>query len=916
MVDRTKRGRPATSDVDPGDLSRSKASASMPRRGQHGCGHSRTEVYTVVRPAGCEALRSVMTALIIRLIFGAIAVAFVVPRGLREARSQLDGWQGWALCATSLGLFVVRDGLAFAPESLFGVAGPAMAFLAASAAFASLFLLSDHGAASFQRIREAVEATLIAGGLCITAWVAFLGDIVEASQRGRGEKFLLVGSPVGAAAITAYAFLVVLRTPSGTRSSLVSYATGTAFMLVAETVVAVNRLQHGSAVESSTIMQTAFVVSSALAYLSFARGATQPTTMPATSRGSRFRMTLWLLPSMLALAFALPRLRPGINDPTLLAIAGAVIAVHLAHQWFMVVESHRLVEELDARVEARTRELATREDYYRGLFEHSTDIVAVVGADQRFRDHTPSLIAVLGWRPEELDGVHVDDLLLGLGAHDAHRSFRKVLSGASDFEAVHDRLLHTDGTWRDVEMHMANHLDDPSVRGVIVTTRDITARRRLESQLVHQAFHDPLTGLANRALFRTTAERSMDIAASHDRIVSVLLLDLDGFKEVNDTLGHQAGDELLRLLADRVGPVGRVEDTWARLGGDEFALLVESGGSPEQLAWQLEAVLQEPFMVSETILHLSASIGIADTVHASSVDDLLRNADVAMYCAKSDPQRSSARFDPSMNEQSARRLQLLTDLRRAIDRDEFVVWLQPIVSLRSGTIGGFEALVRWQHPTLGLLLPVDFIPGAEESGLIVALGDLILRKAVAVSAPALIANDWYLSVNVSARQLEDAQLLDTTEELLRTTGLRPEMLVLEITESAVMTNPELARVRLERISATGVRIALDDFGTGYSSLSALSKFPLDMLKVDRSFVVAMQDDPASASALLSAIDEIGRALDLTVVAEGIETCQERNDLVGLGYHLGQGYLFNRPAPAAEALASASPTGVFSAVADI
>lgn len=846
-----------------------------------------------------------VNAALVHHVVGLVALGFVTWRARKEASAKADGWPGWVLCSASLGAFVLRDVTEFGSSVLWRLVSAVLAVVAGGIAFGALHLLSEEGSPKFQSIREAIEGVLIAGGVCVTAWVVFLGDLVEASDLGSVDKFLLVASPVGAAAVAAYAVQIVLRTPPGGRTSLMSYAGGTAAIFVAEALVAVDRLQPGA----PNGRQLVTLVFSMLGYAMFALGATRPTTVPQTrllaGRRSRLRWTLWLLPSSTALAFALSRLRPGVADPTLLTIAGALIAVHLAHQWFTVVENHRLVVDLDRRVAERTSELAAREVYYRGLFEHSTDVVAVVGPDYRFRDHTPSLRTVLGWRPEDLDNIRVDDLLAGLGAFDALDAYRRIFDDNSRFEAVHDRLLHTDGTWRDVEIHLANHLDDPVVQGVIATTRDITDRRRLETELLHQAFHDPLTGLANRALFRTTLERSVEIAAAHRHTVAVLLLDLDGFKAVNDTLGHSAGDQVLRIFADRMRGIVRVEDTLARLGGDEFAILVEPGADPGFVAKRVVAELSQPVVLDGNLLELSASVGIADTRHALTVDDLLRNADVAMYAAKQDPKNGSVRFDPSMHERSARRLQLLSDLRGAIERNEFEVWLQPIVHLADGTARGFEALVRWAHPTEGILYPGDFVPIAEESGLIDVIGDMVLRRAVTEAAPTLKDNGWYVSVNVSTRQLDSTQLLVTVQELLRTTGLPPEQLVLEITESAVMSDPETALIRLERLSRLGVRIALDDFGTGYSSLGVLSKFPFTLLKVDRTFVRALHDDAASATALLSAIDEIGRALDLTIVAEGIETDDERSSLLALGYAYGQGFMFSRAIPAADALRAAS-----------
>ena len=846
-----------------------------------------------------------MNLTFIRLAVGLVALGFVTWRAQKEARAKADGWHGWVLCSASLASVVLRDVTEFGSTFLWRSAGAGLAVVAGVAAFGALYRLSEQGSPKLQRVREAIEAILIAGGVFVTAWVVFLGDLVAASELGSVDKFLLVASPVGASSIAAYALQVVLRTPPRGRSSLICYSGGTAAIFVAEALVAVDRLQLGASNDRRPVTLALSMVGYAL----FALGATQPTTVPRTrllaGPGSRLRWALWLLPSSSALAFSLPRLRPGIADPTLLTIAGALLVVHLAHQWFMVVENHRLVAELDGRVAERTDELAAREVYYRGLFEHSTDVVAVVGPDYRFRDHSPSLVTVLGWRHEELRDIRVDDLLTGQGAFEALDAYRRIFIENSPFEAVHDRLLHADGTWRDVEIHLANHLHDPAVHGVIATTRDITDRRRLETELLHQAFHDPLTGLANRALFRTTLERSVEIAAAHRHTVAVLLLDLDGFKAVNDTLGHSAGDHVLRIFADRMRGIVRVEDTLARLGGDEFAILVEPGVDPGAVAKRVTAELSQPVAIDGNLLELSASVGIADTRHASTVDELLRNADVAMYAAKQDPKSSSVRFDPSMHERSARRLQLLADLRGAIERKEFEVWLQPIVQLEDGATRGFEALVRWAHPTEGILYPGDFVPIAEESGLIDVIGDMVLRRAVTEAAPTLMANGWYVSVNVSTRQLDSIQLLATTQELLRSTGLPPEQLVLEITESAVMSDPETALIRLERLSRLGVRIALDDFGTGYSSLGVLSKFPFKLLKVDRSFVRALHDDAASATALLSAIDEIGRALDLTIVAEGIETEEERSSLLALGYAFGQGFLFSRAIPAAEALRAAS-----------
>jgi diguanylate cyclase (GGDEF)-like protein/PAS domain S-box-containing protein len=842
-------------------------------------------------------------------LLGALAV--IGSRSVHEVRRRHPGWPGWVLSAAALGALIVRE----VASRIAGGAthpGPLVAGVIAGVAAASaLALLSPPGIAPAQRIRESVEGLLITGACAIVLWVSALGDTVLRSPLTSLDRALVAVTPLGMGFIAASALLVLLRTPRSNRASLGWYTLGVGGLVVAE-VLALPAVLAGAAPPD---MPTGIAVVVAAAAIAIA--ATHPTTLPSPrlhGTENRFAWTLFIVPSSAALAFAIPRLRPGIADPPLLGISTVVIAIHLIHQTLTIVENRHLVANLDRRVEDRTDELARRERYYRNLFEHSADIVAVVGADLRFRHHTRSLTTVLGWQPEELDGVRVDDLFVGLEATQALEATQHVFDRGYPTATANDRLLHVDGSWRDVEMHFANHLDDPAVQGVVITTRDVSTRRRLEEELLRQAFHDPLTGLANRTLFRSTVERAIAIARSLQHIVSVLLLDLDGFKGVNDSFGHPAGDGLLATFAERVGAVMRVEDTFARLGGDEFAVLVDANGNPDAVATAIRAQLRDPFTVEGRMIHLSASIGIADSHDARDVDTLLRNADVAMYVAKRDRARSAVRFQQSMHDASVDRLQTLTDLRRAIDNDQLRVWLQPVVELASGSTVGYEALLRWEHPVEGLVPPTKFIGLAEESGLIEPIGRFVLSSALAMLADHGIAHDAFVSVNISGRQFDDPHLADTVEDALRATGIEPRRLVLEITESTVMRDITAARIQLDRLVGLGVRIALDDFGTGYSSLAALSQFPLHVLKVDRSFVAALGEDRSSASALLAAIEEIGRALGLRLVAEGVETPLERGALLDLGFTYAQGYLFLPPRPAPEAVAAShEPLGSSSSI---
>jgi diguanylate cyclase (GGDEF)-like protein len=454
-------------------------------------------------------------------------------------------------------------------------------------------------------------------------------------------------------------------------------------------------------------------------------------------------------------------------------------------------------------------------------------------------------------------------------------------------------------------------LDDPAVQGVILNTRDISERKELEAALSHQAFHDSLTKLPNRALLKDRIDHAVARAERRGRALAVLLADLDGFKGVNDSLGHAAGDLLLTAVSDRLADSVRPTDTCARLGGDEFAVLLEDLASPND--WQVVAnrimeALREPFDLDGKEIFVRASIGAAVRAGDSreAADELLRNADVAMYMAKSQGKNRFELFCPTMHSEMLRRLDLEAELRRAVETgDEFVLHYQPTVVLQTGEISGVEALVRWNHPTRGLVPPLEFIPVAEETGLIGRLGEWVLREACrqAVAWDEEVAGairkepPMTISVNLSARQLQHDSLVPMVRSVLEETGLEPRRLILEITETAVMNDHVTTIVKLQQLKDLGVGLAIDDFGTGYSSLAYLRRFPIDVLKIDRSFVDGVTEGSQKA-ALLRTIVELGRTLNLKTVAEGIEEHSEMHQLRSLDCDLGQGYYFARPLEAA------------------
>ena len=467
------------------------------------------------------------------------------------------------------------------------------------------------------------------------------------------------------------------------------------------------------------------------------------------------------------------------------------------------------------------------------------------------------------------------------------------------------RLSDHEGRWHFTETVVANLLDDPHVCGLVFTSRDIGERIRFQEELEHQAFHDALTGLANRVLFRERVEHSL--AARRDARIAVLFMDVDDFKLFNDSYGHVLGDSLLVQVANRLGGVLRSGDTAARLGGDEFAILlegVEGLYAASDVAGRVLALFDEDFWLNDTHLSVSVSIGVAvsDGSHTSA-EELLRDADVAMYSAKANGKDRVEVFEPAMQTAVLERLELANQLRRAVERSEFVVYYQPIVEILTERVIGTEALVRWQHPDDGLRPPGWFIHVAEETGLIIPIGDFVLGQACRqlrawqgeLQQPAL-----RMAVNLSPWQLRDPDLVDKVRDTLAVSGVDPALLTLEITETALVEESHAMMTRLRELKALGVRLAIDDFGTGYSSLSYLRQFPMDAVKIAKPFVDHVAEG-ADDSALARAIITIGETLDLEVIAEGIEREAQMRKLRELGCRFGQGFYVSRPLPADELL---------------
>ncbi|GIF18064.1 diguanylate cyclase (GGDEF)-like protein/PAS domain S-box-containing protein [Actinoplanes tereljensis] len=775
---------------------------------------------------------------------------------------------------------------------------------------AGLLTLPSPAQALANRMRSVLDGLMVAASLILIAWIFVVAPRFDDGRDTPESLYFSLVNPLGDVMIITIV-LYMLAQHRGRRpfSTLMLVGSGIVAFAMSDICYAylnlIGEYRPGSVSDIGWFAGFALILVAAMKPL--------PVEPAEVSEAERNQPVGLLLPYIAVLAALLTTVfwyaKVGHSDLFVAYTRSALILLIVGRQLLTLRENRNLTRNLEARVAGRTAELFASEQRFHALVQHSSDVVTVVSPEADVLYQSESVQRVFGFPARMFTGKRLTKMIDPESGIRLAQALRQVAGRPYATTMLELPVRHRDGRIRQAEVTITNLLSDPSVAGLVLNTRDISERKELQDQLVHEAYHDALTQLANRALFRERVSEALRRRGPDDD-VTVLFLDLDGFKEVNDSLGHLAGDQLLVQVADRLRASVREDDVVARFGGDEFAVLIQavlSSDDAEQVARRIVEVLEQPFRSESRDIHVQASIGLAAASvlgepEGDGAEQLMRNADLAMYKAKSAGGACFAAYDPEMLAGLVARLELEADLRAALDRGQLHLHYQPTVDLATSEVIGFEALARWEHPTRGMIPPTEFIPIAEATGLIVPLGRWVLseacRQAVEWSAQSG-GRKVKMAVNVSVRQFDRADLVEVVASILAETGMPADQLCLEMTESVLMTDTDDNLEQLLRLKALGVTLAIDDFGTGYSSLAYLRRFPVDTLKIDRSFVErlgALTDDTALADTIV----QLGKSLGMATVAEGIEEFGQLAALREMGCHFAQGYYFSRPVPASEA----------------
>jgi diguanylate cyclase (GGDEF)-like protein/PAS domain S-box-containing protein len=868
---------------------------------------SAVAVGLLLAQAGSQEARSAVGASTM-LVLAVLAGALGVERGLRSPEPRIRD----AAVLAGAGCLTWAAGLVITVvAALNGTTDPVPASwsdpvsLTAPVLFSAALIriaMPWHGMVA--RLRLVMDGLLVAVAVLLVGWVTVLQPMIARAPDDRLTQIVTLAYPVGDIALVtlvAYAVLgaraagQVGRPLSVLAAGLVVFAVGDS----AWAYLAINgRYDSGDPIDAGWIVAFALLVVVPLLAWHNERPAPDelaPETVPANMLAPYAAIVAGVLAAAVVAQLA------GGEDDVRAWLRTILILLMVARQVLSLSENRRLTRTLEQRVADRTAQLGLSRARFRALVEHSSEVVSLVDTHGVLLYQSEPGERVFGRPAESLLGRPLADHMDAASQRTITAALADVSRTPLAVTSVELRFRHGDGGWRQIETTITNLLEEPSVEALVLNSRDVSERRRLEEQLLHQAFHDSLTGLANRALFNDRVGHALKRRTGGRDQIGVLFLDLNGFKEVNDSLGHASGDALLVLVAQRLWTCVRRGDTVARLGGDEFAVLVEGDGDapdPVELARRIRAALAEPFVLDGREFFVSGSIGIATSAGGvRDADEIVRNADLAMYRAKEQRDLEFAVYDPSMRELLMDKLELESDLRRAVRDGELFVHYQPTYTLDEERLVGVEALLRWRSATRGDVPPAVFIPVAEQTDLIHDLGRFVLHEACRQAA------QWYaltpgaspaVAVNISGRQLQRPGFVDEVRAVLDETGLPPGMLTLELTESTLMNDTDGSMQALALLKSAGIRLAIDDFGTGYSSLSYLHRFPVDILKIDRSFVERLSGEDVD-DGLVHSIVRLGQTLQLQTVAEGIEDTDQLQRLQRLGCELAQGYHFGRPA---------------------
>ncbi len=742
------------------------------------------------------------------------------------------------------------------------------------------------------RLRPIVDAVVLVSSLLFVAWFAVLRDVYPESGGASSETLVAIAFPVVDIVLLALVLPVLSRVTRASALSLTALSAG----LIVLTTTDLLLVQDGTPRVSAGPIGLGVGVPLAFLLLAFAAAVARPVDAPTRDESSALTMLLPQAPALIAVGIFLARLASGATfDRMEIATVATVSVAGTVRLFLMLWENHLLTRD----VRLAMADLHASEERFRSIVQGSSDFITICDARGRVTFQSKSSRPIVGLSAGSLVGADVAEIIHPDDRERVLRAFveSRNTPGPAFYEC---RIGTPEGDWRHVQAVVTNLLEDPNVQGIVINTRDVTEQRLLETRLAHQALHDPLSGLPNRALFRDRLHHALALQSREGApgSLAVMVIDLDGFSAVNDSFGHATGDAVLMLTASRVVECVRPGDTVSRLGSDEFAVLLEKIESPAaavEMAHRFVQVMQQPIELEERELVIGASVGIAVDAEGDGPAELLRNADIAMNRAKERGRNRCELFELDMHAAARTRFDLENDLRIALARGELFCLYQPVVELQTGLLAGVEALVRWRHPTRGIVPPAEFIGVAEETGLIVPLGRWVLVEACRQ------LREWQdaagrplgLAVNLSASQLEDPQLADDVVAALTAAGVEATSLVLEITESMLVDDADRSLGKVKRLSELGVGLALDDFGTGYSSLAYLSRLPVDILKIDKSFVTALSSGEG-VSPVTSAIVAMGKSLDLAIVAEGIETREQLAAMRSLGCEYGQGFLLSPP----------------------